>query len=594
MGYLVLARKWRPQRFDDLLGQGHVVQTLRNAIAAGRVAHAYLFAGSRGVGKTTTARILAKALNCAQGPTPAPCDACVSCQEILAGTSLDVQEIDGASNRGIDHIRELREAIKFSPARGRYRIYIIDEVHMLTNEAFGALLKTLEEPPPHAVFVFATTDPQKVPPTILSRCQHFSFRRLTVREIVDRLRAIAAAERIDLEEAPAYELARAAEGSMRDALSLLDQVVAYGGPAVRVEDLRSLLGLQDTAVLERMTEVLLGRDPSAALGLVQEVVEEGRDLRQFCRALLEHVRRLLLARVAVRPEEILDLPDEEVRRYRLRVEQVPPWELHALCEQLLRAEEELRWSPHQRLSLEIALVRATQVPPLSSLQEVLEGVRRMGRSSPATPAETEQRVTSLPFGSDRAAAPSVAPTPRPALPAAAGAREATPSEAEPATPGESGSNASLPSCPRLPRAGQGGEEALIPQQWVEIVRQVKREKPSLGAFLEQGALLQAAEETWTVGVPEIHVASVNRPEHRAILERVIQERLGRAIAVKVVSLEGNGEGKKTVREYEEENRAQQRRLLEQEAREDPLVQQALRLFEGKVMEVHPPERAEEA
>ncbi|MBI5378887.1 MAG: DNA polymerase III subunit gamma/tau [Nitrospirae bacterium] len=575
MGYLVLARKWRPQRFDDLLGQGHVVQTLRNAIAGGRVAHAYLFAGARGVGKTTTARILAKALNCAQGPTPTPCDACVSCQEILSGTSLDVQEIDGASNRGIDHIRELREAIKFAPARGRYRIYIIDEVHMLTAEAFGALLKTLEEPPPHAVFVFATTDPQKVPPTILSRCQHFSFRRLTVREIVDRLRAIAAAEGIDLAEAPAYELARAADGSMRDALSLLDQVVAYGGPAVRVEDLRSLLGLQDTAALERMTEVLLGRDPSAALGIVQEVVEEGRDLRQFCRALLEHVRRLLLARVVERPEEILDLPDEEVRRYRQRVERVPPWELHALCEQLLRAEEELRWSPHQRLSLEIALVRATQVPPLASLQEVLEGVRRMGGASPSSPAETEHRVM-----------PPAGPAPRGAGRSRQGREPAPPGGP---APGPVAQEATLSPAESGPIAPTAIGESLIPQQWVEIVRQVKREKPSLGAFLEQGALLGMAKGTWTVGVPEIHVASVNRSEHRAILERAIQERLGRAIAVKIVSLEGNGEGQKTAREYEEENRAQRRRLLAQEAREDPLVQQALRLFEGEVVEVRPPE-----
>ncbi len=577
MGYLVLARKWRPQRFDDLLGQGHVVQTLRNAVAGGRVAHAYLFAGARGVGKTTTARILAKALNCVQGPTPTPCDACVSCREILAGTSLDVQEIDGASNRGIDHIRELREAIKFAPARGRYRIYIIDEVHMLTNEAFGALLKTLEEPPPHAVFVFATTDPQKVPPTILSRCQHFSFRRLTVREIVDRLRAIAAAEGIDLAEAPAYELARAADGSMRDALSLLDQVVAYGGPAIRAEDLRSLLGLQDTAALERMTEALLGRDPAAALGIAREVVEEGRDLRQFCRALLEHARRLLLTRVAERPEEILDLPDEEVRRYRQRVEQIPPWELHALCEQLLRAEEELRWSPHQRLSLEIALMRATQVPPLASLQEVLEGVRRLSAGS----AQAGMAVTApSPLPGEAA----IRETPAPALP--------VPTTPEPAA--RAAKPSPVESGPVAPTAIGKAPSPDPPQtEWVAIVRQVKREKPSLGAFLEQGALLQAADKTWTVGVPEIHIASVNRSEHRAILERAIQERLGREIAVKVVSLEGNGEGKKTVREYEEENRAQQRRLLEQEAREDPLVQQALRLFEGKVMEVQPPEGAGE-
>src|SRR5512147_734901 len=242
MSYQVLARKWRPQVFDDVVGQGHITRTLQNAITSGRLSHAFLFSGPRGVGKTTTARILAKALNCAEGPTPTPCGKCDSCIETAAGTSVDVIEIDGASNRGIEHIRELRETVRYAPVGGKYKVYVIDEVHMLTNEAFNALLKTLEEPPPHVLFIFATTEPQKIPATIHSRCQRYGFKRIALAEIVLKLKEIAGKEGIVVSDMGLGMIARAAEGSMRDSHSLLDQAVSYSGMEIGDEDLQATLG----------------------------------------------------------------------------------------------------------------------------------------------------------------------------------------------------------------------------------------------------------------------------------------------------------------------------------------------------------------
>jgi len=260
MDYQVSARKYRPSMFDDVIGQPHVVQMLVNAITAKRIAHAFLFSGTRGVGKTTVARLLAKALNCERGPTSTPCGKCPNCLEIAQGISVDVIEIDGASNTGVDDVRELRENVKFAPFRGHYRIYIIDEVHMLSNSAFNALLKTLEEPPPHVVFIFATTEIHKIPPTILSRCQHYSFRRISRAEIIQRLRYVAAQEGIGVEDRSLASLARASEGSMRDALSLLDQAVAFGGKTVRQSDLETLLGSVPQEHIRAMISAILAQD----------------------------------------------------------------------------------------------------------------------------------------------------------------------------------------------------------------------------------------------------------------------------------------------------------------------------------------------
>lgn len=293
MDYQVSARKYRPGTFDDVIGQRHVVQTLMNAIATKRIAHAFLFSGTRGVGKTTVARILAKALNCEQGPTGSPCNTCPNCTEIAQGTSVDVVEIDGASNTSVDDVREIRENVKFSPFRGHYRVYIIDEVHMLSNSAFNALLKTLEEPPAHVVFIFATTEIHKIPATILSRCQHYNFRRISKAEIVERLRHVAEQDGLSIEDRSLMALARASEGSMRDALSLLDQVIAFGGKTIRHEDLETLLGMVPQEHVRAMIGAVIEQNGPRALRVIAGLLDQGHDVRAYCADLVEYVRNML-------------------------------------------------------------------------------------------------------------------------------------------------------------------------------------------------------------------------------------------------------------------------------------------------------------
>ena len=287
MSYLVLARKWRPQTFSDLIGQEHVSQTLKNAIEGGRVAHAFLFTGARGVGKTSSARILAKALNCDHGPAAEPCNACAACSEITAGNSVDVFEIDGASNTGVDDIRELRDNIKYLPSRSRYKIFIIDEVHMLSTNAFNALLKTLEEPPPHVKFIFATTEPHKVPITILSRCQRFDFKRIPLPMIISRLRFIVESERIAISDESLIVIGRKGDGSMRDSLSTLDQVLAFCGDTVADEDVVTLLGVVDRRLLQDTCDAVCARDTAAVLDIVKKVDAFGSNMRHFCHELIE-------------------------------------------------------------------------------------------------------------------------------------------------------------------------------------------------------------------------------------------------------------------------------------------------------------------
>jgi len=333
MSYLVIARKWRPQRFEDIAGQEHISRTLQNAIRAGRIAHAYLFTGVRGVGKTTAARILAKALNCDEGPTPTPCNKCGHCEEIAQGNSIDVLEIDGASNRGIDEVRQIIENVRYQPAKCRFKVYIIDEVHQVTKDAFNALLKTLEEPPPSVKFILATTEPHRLPDTILSRCQRYDFRRINLREIVQRLGAIAKSEGLDISQGALVLLAREADGSMRDAQSLLEQVLAFAEPADGTDKaasideslLQEILGLAERRVLYELSAAVLTGDARRCVELVAEVVNQGRDPNRLSRDLVEHFRNLLVARLlaesvaspskdlsTIGSAPLLDLPDQEI------------------------------------------------------------------------------------------------------------------------------------------------------------------------------------------------------------------------------------------------------------------------------------------
>ena len=371
MAYQVLARKWRPQVFQDVIGQEHVAQTLMNAIKTERLAHAYLFSGPRGVGKTSVARIFAKAINCNQGEPGVPCNQCRSCIEITNGSSVDVQEIDGASNRGIDEIRELRESIKYMPSSSKYRIYVIDEVHMLTLPAFNALLKTLEEPPPHVKFIFATTESHKVPVTILSRCQRYDFKRIPAADIIAHLKKIASNEGIDIAVSGLGIIAREAEGSMRDAQSLMDQVISFSGQSVRDKDITDILGIIDREIILESSAAILEKAPDRCLDIVERIYNYGYDIKEFYRALMQQFRNLLVLLIA--PEnDLIDVSDGDKDEIKKQAEMAGEEKLHLLLNFLINREEDLRFTSHPRLVLETTMVKLCSLGDILSFEALLK------------------------------------------------------------------------------------------------------------------------------------------------------------------------------------------------------------------------------
>jgi DNA polymerase-3 subunit gamma/tau len=373
MSYLVLARKWRPQSFDELIGQKPIIRILKNSIDQGKVAHAYLFSGPRGVGKTSTARILAKALNCEDGPTSTPCGTCASCVSITDGYSVDVMEIDGASNTSVDDVRELRERVKYAPSGGRYKVYIIDESHMLSNAAFNALLKTLEEPPSHVIFVLATTAPRKIPSTVLSRCQHLPFRRIPSQEIKERLKKISHAEGISV-SGPALELiARAADGSLRDSLTILDQLSSFSSD-IKESDVKDLLGITDFGLLSKISVSLIEGKREEILKIVEELAERGMDIKSFTKELVHFFRDLLIASVIKRPEEILDVSKEEMNVMKDIVSRTSEEEITLLLSEIMKAEVDVRNASSPRLSLEMSLIKASFLSSMKPLKEILENI----------------------------------------------------------------------------------------------------------------------------------------------------------------------------------------------------------------------------
>jgi DNA polymerase III subunit gamma/tau len=386
MQYQVLARKWRPQNFNDLVGQEHVSRTLVNAIISGRVAHAFLFSGPRGSGKTTTARVLAKALNCRGGQPGDPCGACVSCVEIAAGNSLDVLELDAASHGSIDQIREVIDAVNYNPARDKHKIYILDEVHMLSGGAFNALLKTLEEPPSHVVFIMATTEYHKIPATILSRCQQYSFKLIPFPLIFQRLRYIAEQEEIQIGTSALEHVVFSSGGSMRDAMSALDQVIAFSGTTVRDEDVITLLGLVEPAVLEGTTRAIAGNDMRKLIGIVSELVAAGQDLRNFCRRLLAHCRNLMVLKAGVTDNSILGVPEALIGSLRAQAELFSREDLLRIFDALFRLEGDLKDASQVRFQTEMGLMELAHIARLRSLEDLIEEVRRLATGEDPAPS----------------------------------------------------------------------------------------------------------------------------------------------------------------------------------------------------------------
>lgn len=519
MSYQVTARKWRPQTFAELAGQEHVARTLQNALRQGRIAHAYLFTGTRGVGKTTTARLLAKALDCELGPLPEPCNQCPSCQAITIGSSLDVLEIDGASNRGIDEIRDLREKIRYAPTRSRYKIYIIDEVHMLTEHAFNALLKTLEEPPPQVVFIFATTEPQKVPSTILSRCQRFDFRKVASTEIALCLGKIAEQERIHISSDALYRIARRAEGSLRDAQTLFDQVVAFCGFEVRDDDLGQLLGSVGEDQTVALLEAILARDTRLVLEVVAEILRQGHDTRELCRCMLELVRDMIVAKVAPPGHGLLDRSPAELERLHKLGPQTTLEHLYTLFELLTTTEMRVRDSAQPIWMLEVSLLKLASLPSLQSLTTMvarLENLeRRLGWASGG-------HVSEVPAITD-------------------GVHEEEPVvEASPA-PLESRESMAPPAS-ALPAASDQ------PLSATELVRKIieSASTRALGWILEQHCQIQITDTTLEVvfrGNHRIAQELLHEDDTLRTLQQIAHTALGRDIAVRIIDAPvPNGDG----------------------------------------------------
>ncbi len=467
MSYVVLARRFRPQVFDQIIGQEHISKTLKNAISENRVAHAYLFSGPRGVGKTTTARILAKALNCKNGPTHEPCDTCPNCKEITAGNSVDVQEIDGASNRGIDEIRALRDNVKFAPASSKYKIYIIDEAHQITDAAFNALLKTLEEPPPHVVFILATTEAQKIPVTILSRCQRYRYRLLSTKEILAHLTNIIKADKLRIDADALHTVAVSAGGSLRDALSLLDQAISCVSGTVTLADVQNLLGFLPQEIIYSTAEALSRKDSAKVLGIIKEVTEQGFSLIQYGRDMREHFRRLLLGKI---DNGILEVTEEE----RKVVEKQLPFFSHAWLIRsghiISRALDEMRWSEQPRLVLELYMLRLAQnYADVEELVSRLEAIEKGGSFEPEQPRH----------------APQSAAAPAPAAPV-----RHTVAQPPAAIPYESPH--SVPASHREKEESATSAPASVPGdingQWTSIVNEVKKEKPLIAQILAEASM----------------------------------------------------------------------------------------------------------
>ncbi|UFS72000.1 DNA polymerase III subunit gamma/tau [Geomonas sp. RF6] len=577
MSYLVLARKWRPQTFTDLVGQEHVSQTLKNAIDGGRVAHAFLFTGARGVGKTSSARILAKALNCETGTTTEPCNECPACQEITQGTSVDVFEIDGASNTSVDDVRELRENIKYLPSRSRYKIFIIDEVHMLSTSAFNALLKTLEEPPPHVKFIFATTEPHKVPITILSRCQRFDFKRIALPRIAARLRFIVDQEGVAISDEALNLVARKGDGSMRDALSTLDQVLAFCGATVSDADAAALLGVVDRTLLSDACRAVFSGDSRGVLQLVARVDSFGYSMRHFCQELIERLRAVAVLNAVPDGADLLDLSEAEVEEMGALARGTTGQEVQRRLQILLKAEGEMAQGSFPRLILEMALLKMTSLAPAIPVDELLRRLKALegGVSVAAAPRPAPQ-------GAPRPAAAPAAPAPpvREAAPAKAPAfaPPPAPASAAPAPPRE----APVAAAPLAP-AGADRDEL-----WAGLVRYVKGKKPFLATFLEEVHPITVTRELLEIGGPvgSYHLKSLQDPEKIADLKAMAKGYFGVDTNVRVVPLTAAGsDTPATLAEKKSLEDARRRETLRKEAEEHPLVAQAVHLFDGEIADV---------
>ena len=571
MSYQVLARKWRPQTFEAVVGQDAITRTLRNALASGRIAHAYLFAGPRGIGKTTTARLLARALLCTARTGPEPCGKCAVCVEGLAGTLVDVIEIDGASNRGIEEIRTLRENVKYTPARGRYKVYIIDEVHQLTEAAFNALLKTLEEPPPHIVFVLATTDPREIPPTVLSRVQRFDFRPIAPDALRESLERILNQEQIPFEPATLPVIVRAAEGSLRDALSLLDTAIAYGNGKLEAETTAKLLGATAPVTVRAFAVALVEHDTAAALEAIDRAARDGEDMLAFARDVIELLRLTLVLKAApnAKPADLTHTEGNELRKLG---EGASLDEILYVLRAFLEADALMRESPHPRVELEIATVRSTRRPVPQALEDVLrrvdEAQRELRQQALSTPSAAPAAQASLLSGAEPAA-PRAEPR-RPSAPAASPAPQSprASAPAQPPAPRPSAPAAqAAPAAPSAPAAPLQPPSPDLTTAWERVVDEVMKKKPTLGAVLMQARPSGVNDRELTIVLlgNHFHREMLADVANRELLNQAVRRCVAGAERVNVVA---GGENAGAIAAH-------------------PAVQAAISEFQGEVVAVRP-------
>ncbi len=587
MSYLVLARKKRPQVFEDVVGQRPITQTLQNAISQNRVAHAFLFTGPRGVGKTSTARILAKALNCEKGPQINPCNRCSVCKEISDGNSIDVIEIDGASNRGIDEVRELRENVRYTPAKSRYKIFIIDEVHMLTLPAFNALLKTLEEPPSHIVFIFATTEPHKIPATILSRCQRYDFKRIPSGEIIQHLRRIVDEEKIEISQRGLSLIAREAEGSMRDAQSLLDRLISYGGNQIRDEEITEVLGLIDQKLLSDMIEAIAERDAGRCLDGVEQIYQFGYDIQHFCHELLQYLRNLILLKVSSHPEPFLELPDEEINALKRQAEKFRFDQLNQLFGLLLKGEEEVAQSTFPRTMLEMTLIRMAMLHSILPIDEIIKKLEDLGKTHSSGKKESTE-------GSPlkRGVKPDLQQTEKEREADLQGIKEESRKKEVCAEKPTVNQEESLEPFSH-PEKGDSQERETLDkdrqegknEMWEGLVDFIRARSPVLGSFLAMGGLLHLGDERIEIGFEKdsFHYERMIERENRTLLEQLCRDFLKKEVKVLISSFEEKAGLRERMTSRKREAIPMQEETSENEMKEAPLIQEALRLFNGRIV-----------
>jgi DNA polymerase-3 subunit gamma/tau len=610
MSYLVLARKWRPAIFEEIIGQDHVTRTLRNAIRMDRVAHAFLFTGARGVGKTTAARVLAKALQCDQGPIETPCGDCSSCKEITEGvTCLDVIEIDGASNRGINEIRELRDSVAYAPQRNRYKIYIIDEVHMLTQEAFNALLKTLEEPPSHVKFIFATTEPQKIPVTILSRCQRYDFKRVSATMIRQHLEVLLDKEGVHIEADGLRMIARESEGSVRDALSLLDRVISFVGEKADAKAVADCLGIADREWLMRFAKALVDGDASPALGVIADAHHYGYDLRAFTADVLMTIRDVIVIKVCGGDSRATELSDVEIQAMFVLGEMSSVAALQRIFQLLLKASDDVARSGHPRLVLEMAAIRACSVRDMQTVPELMERleevVSHVGQggelsdhepvemSAPApAPATAPMHTVPTPamIETPHEVAPLDAPEPTPEA-APEPAPEDTPSPPSslvPESAPESPIRETLP-----PDTPAPGDVAVAPlsivtdgftrETWASFVAQAKADDPLLASMLESVQLVHGNGPELTFAVEKrFYVEQLKSPATRSRLERLLSDTLGSTVSYTIEETAQVDDTISTELTERKDRDVERRRQL---LLDHPVTQAALKATDGNVVDL---------